>query len=306
MRIVTVTLVIERPRLDSPAFVIVPAKAVARWKLAETTTVDAVLDDHPCGRRSLKRFDEVGWFLELPRGALEAIGKKPGNRARLAITRASTALPAELERLIATDAAARERWEKSTDAQKRMLREEILTRKSSEARERCARRALLPRARPRTQPLAGLKGGRREIIVRIIATRLPGRSCGHYSDLAVGLVEKVGCAPKELTPADAREVRWETTIEVRAGDGAPAFRGRAVNGPPHERFLYLTWIGRVGGAAPAMFRRAKLRLDAVPVAVLEDSLESGLLVGRLELTARDGMPVAASVRPPAITWSSGG
>jgi hypothetical protein len=77
-----------------------------------------------------------------------------------------------------------------------------------------------------------------------------------------------------------------------------------VNGPPRERFLYLTWIGRKGRAAPAMFRRAKLRLDAIPPEVLAKSLRSGLLVGKLDLTAADGMPVCASVRPPGIVWSS--
>jgi hypothetical protein len=53
-----------------------------------------------------------------------------------------------------------------------------------------------------------------------------------------------------------------------------------------------------------MFRRARLRLDAVPAAVLAEALQSGELVGRLELTAADGMPLCASVRPPAIAWSS--
>jgi len=53
-----------------------------------------------------------------------------------------------------------------------------------------------------------------------------------------------------------------------------------------------------------MFRRAKLRLDAVPSEVLAKALKSGLLVGALELTALDGMPVCASVYPPAIEWSA--
>jgi hypothetical protein len=53
-----------------------------------------------------------------------------------------------------------------------------------------------------------------------------------------------------------------------------------------------------------MFRRAKLRLDAVPAAVLVESLRSRVLVGRLDLTAADGMPVCASVRPPALRWAS--
>src|SRR5262249_23061353 len=95
----------------------------------------------------------------------------------------------------------------------------------------------------------------------------------------------------------------ETRIQVSERDGAPAFRGGAVNGPPAERFFYLTWIGRKGREAPAMFRRTKLRLDAVPPDVLAGAIRTGVLVARLDLTACDGRPIAASVRPPEIDWS---
>jgi hypothetical protein len=121
----------------------------------------------------------------------------------------------------------------------------------------------------------------------------------------VGLAQKVGCDPEQVVPADVETARWETEVEVRAKDGRTALRGPAVNGPPHARFLYLTWIGRQGDAAPAMFRRAKLRLDAVPAAVLAAALApgaSGVLVGTLDLTARDGMPVCGSIVPPAVAW----
>ncbi|MEO8752304.1 MAG: DUF5990 family protein, partial [Casimicrobiaceae bacterium] len=77
------------------------------------------------------------------------------------------------------------------------------------------------------------------------------------------------------------------------------------NGPPHERFLYLSWIGRKDGGAPAMFRRAKLRLDAIPPAVLARALRTGSLEGRLSLTDAHGMPLCASVKPPVIAWSAG-
>jgi Family of unknown function (DUF5990) len=92
---------------------------------------------------------------------------------------------------------------------------------------------------------------------------------------------------------------------LRERSGAPGFRGPAVNGPPNERFIYLTWIGRQGRAKPAMFRRAKLRLDAVPASALATALRTGVLVGRLRLIAQDGMPVCGSVRPPKISWSEG-
>jgi uncharacterized protein DUF5990/bacteriocin resistance YdeI/OmpD-like protein len=293
---------IEHKHAGMPAFAVVPASDVAKWKLTATTTVEGTLDGHSMGRRSLKRWDDERWFIELRRDFLGAVGKSPGDRATLVITRASAALPAELQALVDADPEARRRWESRTEAQKRMLREEVLAVKSPAARERRVRRALLPVAEPPSPRIEGLTAEPRPVQVRILGRRLPGRNCGAYRDVSVGLAEKVGCDPTERVSADRREAKWETRIEVSERNGRAAFRGPAVNGPPGERFLYLTWIGRKGAAAPAMFRRAKLRLDAVPSEVLAASLRSGVLVGRLELTAADGMPVCASVRPPAITW----
>ncbi len=295
---------IERKHAEMPAFVVIPATKVARWKLTATTTVEGTLDGAALGRRSLKRWDDERWFIELRRDLLDAVGKSPGDRATLVITRASATLPAELQGLIDADPAARRCWECRTEAQKRMLREEVLAAKSPVARERRVRRALLPEAKPPGLPVKGLSTEPRSIHVRILGRRLPGRTCGPYTDVTVGLAGKVGCDPTDRVSADVRGASWETRIEVRGKDGVPVFRGPAVNGPAGERFLYLTWVGRMGGAAPAMFRRAKLRLDAVPAEVLAESMRSGVLVGRLELTAADGMPVCASVRPPTITWSS--
>jgi len=295
---------IERKHAEMPAFVVVPATRLARWKLAATTTVEGTLDGVPLGRRSLKRWDDERWFIELRSELLDAVGKSPGDRATLMINRASAALTAELQRLIDTDPAARARWESRTEAQRRMLREEVFAVKSPSARERRVRRALLPVAMPPGPRIKGLRSEPRSIQVRILGQRLPGRTCGPYTDVTVGLVGKVGCDPPDGVSADARQAKWETQVEVREKNGAPVFRGPAVNGPPGERFLYLTWLGRMGSHAPAMFRRAKLRLDAVPADVLAASLKTGLLVGRLELTAADGMPVCASVRPPAITWAT--
>lgn len=304
MASVKVEVLLERKHPDMAAFVVVPAAKVARWKLAGTTTVEGTLDGHPLGRRSLHRWDDGRWFLELRREHLAAVGKAPGERATLVITLASGALPAELQHLIDADPAAGARFRAMTQAQRRMLREHVLEAKTPATRGRRARRALLPSERPPPPPVKGLPTKPQPVLVRIVGRRLPGRSCGPTTDVTVGLGGKAGRPPEGAVAADVREARWETWIQVHGKDGAPAFRGPAVNGPPRERFLYLTWIGRKAGAAPAMFRRAKLRLDAVPAGVLAKSLRSGLLVGRLELTAPDGMPLCASVRPPAITWTS--
>jgi len=300
---VKLEVVIERKHAEMAAFVVVPAARIARWKLTGTTTVEGTLDGVALGRRSLHRWDGERWFLELRRDHLEAVGKSPGDRATLVMALASAALPAELQSLIDANPKARARWEAHTEAQRRMLREDILAAKTSATRERRARHALL-RAEPPAPRVAGLQSRPRPLVVRIVGRRLPGRSCGPYRDVTVGLATKVGCDPKASFAADVRVARWETELEVRELGGRPAFRGPAVNGPPRERFLYLTWIGRKDGAAPAMFRRAKLRLDAVPAEVLTRSLRSGLLVGELELTACDGMPVCASIRPPEITWKA--
>ena len=53
-----------------------------------------------------------------------------------------------------------------------------------------------------------------------------------------------------------------------------------------------------------LFRRAKLSLDAVPAAVLDEALDLGLLVGRLGLTDPKGNPRCAAVQPPVIGWSA--
>ena len=286
------------------AFVVVPAAKVAKWKLSATTTVEGTLDGVSLGRRSLKRLDDERWFLELRGDLLALVGKAPGDRATLVIAPASTELPAELRSLIAAEPKARARWASLTEAQRRMLREEVLGARSPAARERRARRALLPAPEPRAPRVEGLRSESRSIQVRIIGRRLPGRTCGPYAEVSVALAGKVACELIDSIPADARAARWETRIEVREKDGRAVFRGPSVNGPPRERFLYLNWVGRERGGAAAMFRRAKLRLDAVPAPVLAESLRSGVLVGRLELTAADGMPVCASVRPPAITWTS--
>lgn len=306
--LVTVDVLIERTRTEMAAFVVVPAACVLAWKLTRTTTVEGTLDGVEIGRRSLVRWDDHRWFVELRRGLLEELGKSAGDRATLAIAIASGELPPELQTLIDTNPAARACWEARTIAQRRMLREEILSAKSSVTRDRRARRALLPPESPPTPPrrVEGLSSEPRAIVVRIVGQRLPGRKCGPYTGVRVGLAQRVGCDPDDTVPADVREVSWDTRIEVRQQQGAPpAFRGRAVNGPPNQRFLYLTWTGWKAGAPEAMFRRAKLRLDAVPVEVLAAALRSGVLVGRINLTAPDGMPVCASVLPPAIEWSSG-
>src|SRR6185503_9268177 len=112
-------VVIERKHAETPAFVVVPAARLARWKLAKTTTVEGTLDGVPLGRRSIHRWDDERWYIELRRNFLESLGKSPGDRATLVIAVASVDLAPELQDLIDTVPAARLAWEARTDAQRR-------------------------------------------------------------------------------------------------------------------------------------------------------------------------------------------
>jgi hypothetical protein len=304
MAAITCEVLIERKRGNVPAFVVVAASAIAKWRLAGTTTVVGTLDGEPLGRRSLKRLDDERWFVELRPETLDAIEKGPGERAKLRLEVAPTELPKELAELIERDASAREKWLALTESQRRMLREEVLGAKSSAARQRRAERALQQVSAPAKPRANRSAAAYASITVEITSQRLPGRVCGFYRDVAVGLADKSG-AIEGLVAADADRVRWTTVVEVSDDTSAPSIRGPAVQGPPEQRFIYLEWIGRHGAAPAARFRRAKLRLDAVPARVLAAARRSGVLRGDVDLVAPDGMPACASILPPRITWTSG-
>ncbi len=112
---------------------------------------------------------------------------------------------------------------------------------------------------------------------------------------------------EQLATTDTITITWDLEATLhRDADGAIDLRGPYVHGRRGDRFLYLSW-GRIdAGGTVAMFRRAKLMLRAVDNATLEDAESTGRpLVGRLSLTGRDGTPVCAAVRPPAIAWTVG-
>ncbi|MGH8861496.1 MAG: DUF5990 family protein [Jatrophihabitantaceae bacterium] len=123
--------------------------------------------------------------------------------------------------------------------------------------------------------------------------KLPGRDCGGYRDVHVGL--QVGSRPDGLVPGDAAAARWEADVRVVGNDDERDFRGPAVHGKRGERFLYLTW-GEYDGREFAMFRRAKVMLADVPSA--------DVVVADVDLTDGSGMPCCARLHTPVIRWST--
>jgi hypothetical protein len=148
--------------------------------------------------------------------------------------------------------------------------------------------------------------------IRIEGHDLPGASCGPspestggYHGIAVAVQRRN--KPAELTGlvrGDAPSATWTLSCTATRTPRGLDLTGPYIQGPPGGRFIYLSW-GTVGADAGfAMFRRAKLMLDAVPTAVANEAVERGVLVGRLGLTDGKGNPVCAAVRPPAIDWSA--
>ena len=117
---------------------------------------------------------------------------------------------------------------------------------------------------------------------------LPGRSCGPYQDVHVGL--QVGREPHGLVPGDADRAEWVAEVRTDGGD----FRGPAVQGRKGARFIYLTW-GTYTGGTFTMFRRAKLMLDDLPQRADEVIVE-------VHLTDGAGMPRCARLKAPAMRF----
>ncbi len=115
---------------------------------------------------------------------------------------------------------------------------------------------------------------------------LPGRSCGPYDDVHVGL--QVRDEPQGLVPGDAERAEWVTEIHSDGED----FRGPAVQGRKGDRFVYLTW-GTYTDATFRMFRRAKIMLGDLPSGAEEVTVE-------VDLTDDRGTPRCARLRDPAI------
>lgn len=133
---------IERKTDRLPRFLVVPARLLERWKLEGTAVVEAMINGTGIGRRSLKKWDDDRWFVELAQPICERAGVDTGDRVNLCLRLASDELPDELASLLASSRTAQVAWEKLTSAQQRVLREEVFAAKSANTRRRRAERGL--------------------------------------------------------------------------------------------------------------------------------------------------------------------
>ncbi|MHB8465838.1 MAG: DUF5990 family protein [Acidimicrobiales bacterium] len=146
------------------------------------------------------------------------------------------------------------------------------------------------------------------MLVEILGTNLPGRQCapnplgeGHDNvHVSIGQWKE----HIEPVPGDATSARWLIEVRTRTGvDGALDFGGPFVSGKRGDRFVYLNWTTVSADGVPTLFRRAKLTLNEIDVALARPAaLGEGSLRVTVKLTDAKGNPTCARLRPPDIEW----
>jgi hypothetical protein len=139
---VTLPALVEQKDPRLPRFLVVPAHHVDAWQLAGTTVVEATVNGVEIGRRTLKRWGDDRWFIELTRPMCARAAIDTDDRVVLSLWLADPALPAELEALLARNPRARQAWDALGAAQQRALCEEVFAAATPATRARRAARRL--------------------------------------------------------------------------------------------------------------------------------------------------------------------
>jgi hypothetical protein len=89
-------------------------------------------------------------------------------------------------------------------------------------------------------------------------------------------------------------------VEIDAGK--PVIKGKFVQGPRSDPFVYLAW-GDWEGAAWTQVGRAKIPLGAIPPGLLERALREGSpLCARIRMVDGRGRPALATLKPGQVEW----
>lgn len=210
---------VERKSPKLPRFVVVPAKFILAWDLVGTTSVEAWLNGIHLGRRTLKRWDDDRWFVELTQPQCAAGNVDAGADVLLRLRLASEESPAELVRLLETSATARTNWQAMTDAQRRALGDHVATAKVATTRWRRAAAALVVSADP--PPDLAVRRARGGPTLQVVIHQAPAspESARNFSEaldlLADWMANEIICES------------WKEVIEAQGMDPATA-------GPPPE------------------------------------------------------------------------
>jgi hypothetical protein len=143
----------------------------------------------------------------------------------------------------------------------------------------------------------------REITLRIVVERPPAA-------VYFGLQKGSGSNYETVQTVESKsaDLQFEFNVRVRQGkDGRPNFLGPFVQGPTHERFVYLD-IGTCAGQTNTPWtRRLKIPLRGITWELISPTTKSSLatLEARVVGTGKDGGPSCGTVKPFA-GWKAGG
>jgi hypothetical protein len=135
----------------------------------------------------------------------------------------------------------------------------------------------------------------REIFLRIVVERPPA---GIYFGLQKGSGNEFETVQKVESKSD--NLQFEFKVRIREGkDGLPNFLGVFVQGPTHERFVYLD-IGTCAGQTNTPWsRRLKIPLRGITWKLIAQTAKSSsaALEARVAGTGKDGGPSCGTVKP---------
>ncbi|MEP6756430.1 MAG: YdeI/OmpD-associated family protein [Chthonomonadales bacterium] len=140
---IELSAMIERKAPNLPRFMVIPAELLMGWNLAGTTTVECSINGVAIGQRSIKKWDENRWFIELSEPLCKKAGVDTGDQVELVIRLAEELMPEELVALIATNQHAKAVWDSLTKSQQRMISEHVHAAAGASTRARRANKALL-------------------------------------------------------------------------------------------------------------------------------------------------------------------
>jgi hypothetical protein len=112
---------------------------------------------------------------------------------------------------------------------------------------------------------------------------------------------------EDIPFAGRAEIHFRFTLQVEEEpDTAKVnFKGKLVQGPRSDRFVYLCWGDRPGGTWEPC-GRAKIPLGAIPRQQLQRALTDGKpLRARIRLTGSRGNPAFATLKEDLVEWVNG-
>ncbi len=150
-----------------------------------------------------------------------------------------------------------------------------------------------------------------ELTIEVICQNLPG-TCfidgqnpgGKVTREPVFLGIQKGHEVIEAVPADKKQILFRPIFRIgKQRNGSPNFLGPFAQGPPGERFFYLSWGVMRNRRQFEMFRRAKIHLNHLKWKPIELALSKNKpIVVMLNLTDEKGGPLCGSIREGRAQW----